>query len=60
MPQSSVEQPMLGNGPQLLAMRVPAFILTLLAPTLECKVNDIQKRLKVTQLGFQETMMKWF
>lgn len=58
IPIARAVQPTLGNVLQPLAVREPTPLLALHAPTIEHKVEDIEKMLKASQLGFHEAMMK--
>lgn len=48
----------MGGIPQPLVVRELVSLMTLSAPSIDHRVEDLEKKLEMSQLGFQETVMK--
>lgn len=55
---TNVAQTEMGGGPQPLTVRELAPLMALPTPSMDRKVEDVERRLKVNQLRIQETMIK--
>ena len=56
--KSQVSYALVDTGPCLLAVREPAPLLALSAPRSDPHLEEVEKRLGASQLGFQESMIK--
>ena len=56
--ESQVPYAIVDTGPRPLAVREPAPLLALLAPRADPHLEEVERRLGASQLGFQQAMIK--